>query len=574
MKSRPLRCFFLVCFAALGVGCFKDNPASTTGTKKQPKQVSPRTRVKPVPRLASLSLEPTWLDQSWLAAIVQDYKVLFPYIGPDVRGSGLYHAATTLRKNNLMDALKKSVPPNKKMSRRERILRGRVLLRAAEFYAELTTLVSSLSEHTYARRFALRKKLQLGKLFSLYQGRAFCLRKKFREAQAKFELAAKTTPDNRKPRLALWKTACVDGAKAEQIGEALSKVDLSKDPDAWADLHLLRAFLGLPVSKKAQTPTPRAELYLALAQQAAKISYPSLRAAMDEETIKENDVDATLEYHDPGLPWLLKRYHAQKALDFFQTREKTDAAAAWLEARALAILGEKTKALAVLEGFLKEPPKSMDWDLQLFSMSLTASDLHLRAKLFREVLKPADDKSAVESLRQLAKTQTTCPARLWIADAWLQRENSKEAYDYVLSCMNTMDTLRKSLDQMIAKPGDGAKFISQTRLTRYALRVFFQVASQAALRFGDKERAMRWMEFLHQKDEPYKIGGDNQAAQILLTARAYLGMSRWGVAYIFLGKNRQTYTSLTQPWALLGTLRIIIGMSANDGGGGPGPKGD
>jgi hypothetical protein len=156
----------------------------------------------------------------------------------------------------------------------------------------------------------------------------------------------------------------------------------------------------------------------------------------------------------------------------------------------------------------------------------------------------------------------------------LQREKTPLHYNTILACAGLSSDLQKQLQTSLDAPTDGAKYLAQNRLTRYALRAFFQTAAQAALVFGDREQAMRWFEFLHQKDQPYQIGGDNQAAQILSTARAYLRMSRWGVAYLFLGKNRQIYPSLTQPWALLGTLRIFRGMSANDGGGGPGPKGD
>lgn len=577
--------WFLIGLFLAHIGCTKTDPptTNTTNTTSPPntrKAASSNASSQPaLPRavLPKATLDPTWWPQSWLAAIVSDYKVLFPLLGPQVRGTETHRAAMALRKNDLMAYLKKPVDPKKKMSRDAHILRGRLLLRAARFYAELSELVLALSEDVFSQRFALRNRLQIGQLLPLYRGRLFCLRKNFKAAQEQWTLAEKITPPNRRSRLAFWKALCQDTPLAQK-NSLLEQSDFSKDPDNWADWSLARAFFGLSPNNKPQTPTPRAELYLALTQDAKTIAYDALRSVMDEETIKEGDVDATLEYYDPGLPWLLAQYHARKALHAFQQIDPSDPSAALGQAEAFALLGSHKQATQAVHLFLKTPPKQIDWAMQVFSPFLTPNDLLLRARLLHLRLLSSTDKTAhktaQDGLQQLHQQHPHCPARLWIAETSLYRENTPKHYNTILACADLSTDLLKQLQTSIDQQTDGAKYVAQNRLTRYALRAFFQTAAQSALFHGDRERAVRWFEFLHQKDQPYQIGGDNQAAQILSTTRAYLRMSRWGVAYFFLGKNRQTYPSLTQPWALLGTLRIFRGMSANDGGGGPGPKGD
>ena len=102
--------------------------------------------------------------------------------------------------------------------------------------------------------------------------------------------------------------------------------------------------------------------------------------------------------------------------------------------------------------------------------------------------------------------------------------------------------------------------VLQNSLHTFLLRSVTQWASMGVLRHKKSYLAVRWMETLHHKAALYKIGGRNQADQIVQTAMAYTLAGKMGVATEFCLKNRQSYPALNQHWALLGTLRILRGM--------------
>jgi hypothetical protein len=514
----------------------------------------------------------TWLpekawQESWLAAMVADHQVLLPLLGTVHRDTGRYKAAKALQSNDLMAFSKLPLQAISKLPTEELILRGRIALRMARLYRELYDLNLQLTQEVYERRLALKGKLQAGRLLPLYLGRLLCLLGKEGEAATQWKLAEAQIPPQRKARLALWQRVC-STPKAERsgLGEMLAKLDDKDDPDLLAERNLLAAFFSISVPPSKSASTPRATLYEALTKGIEKLpELSALRLPLDQETIQEEGVDATLEYYDPAQAWLLLHFHAKRAQALFSSAQASDPAALWGIAHASMLLGQGERARQAWKQLLEKPPTALHWPLQLFSSRLTPKDLVFEAHTYLALLQ-ADEKARLAKLQELTKG-AACPQRLLSASLWFAQTKDNKAYEEILDCVALMPTLQERIKKAESGSTMGSKLFLQMRLRRYAWRAFYLPASQAALSRGDGEPAMRWMEFLHQKDEPYKIGGDNQAAQMVLTARAYLRMGHWGTANLFFAKNRQDYPSLHQPWVLLGTLRIFRGM-----GGSVGPK--
>lgn len=513
----------------------------------------------PVVRSAPLKVRKHWDKNHWVAGVRKDPNALLSLFKtlPD-QDADAYKDLLALLKGRVKRALMRSDKVTAKKSDMARHLRARLHLRRARYFRQGYDFSMMLSTQVYGQRSALAKQLKLGLLFRYYFGRLLCLRGQAKKAAVQLDKALAEAPKKVHGRIQLWKTLCQETDKAK-VAAALKNLDFSKDPRGWAEAQFLAWRAGIQLKKELPSPTPRAQLFAAVRKgKPFQARAAALRKPAEIEEIQESGFKGELKFFDPAPMLVLSHYHAGRALSWLKGLKKASGLSPILKAEAHLLRNEKTQAIALLKAYVSKPPASLQTATLLFSRHLSKTDvLDFARFLLAGVLTGKERETQVKALSKHGLPSTVFASLLNRKPGKAEMEVFDKAAMWIA---DSVKGYKKSLSKAAEKKETGAMLVLQNSLHTFLLRSVTQWASMGVLRHKKSYLAVRWMETLHHKAAPYKIGGRNQADQIVQTAMAYTLAGQMGVATEFCLKNRQSYPALNQHWALLGTLRILRGM--------------
>lgn len=546
-------CVSMLALAMLLPGCPSRKQSSKNSTNSKEPAVAARQG-------SVIKGRKGWVKSTWVDAVRRNPDALLALFKTlPAKDAEAFRDLLALLKGKTRRALLRPDKHDANRSDMARHLRARLHLRRARYFQQGYQFSMLLSDRVYSQRSALATQLKLGRLFRYYYGRLLCLQGKEKKAQAQLKQALTQSPAKVHARIRLWSQLCTE-TRAEKVSAALAALDLSKDPDGWAEAQFLAWRANVTLKKPLPAPTPRAALFAAARKGTSfQPKASTLRDPAETEEIKEGEFKGELKFYDPAMMLVLSHHHASRAVSWLKGLKKPSGLSPVLLAEAHLLRGAKDKANALLRSLLAKPPAKVETTTLLFSRHLSKEDVvaHARYLLARslpkkeaETMRAQLSKEGLPSalLAGLLSTSQTSSARVALLEhsfAWIQRE--VKAY-------------RKTLRDMSDKKDKGAMLLQQNSLASFLLRYVTTSASKGAVRSQKSYLAVRWMETLHHKATPYKIGGRNQAAQIVQTAMAYTLAGKMGVATEFCLKNRDLYPALNQHWALLGTLRILRGM--------------
>jgi hypothetical protein len=553
---------FLLCYSC---SCRRDSSKKVNNAQIETSN-TPSSKPVTDPELALLAAEtqmqPHWLEQTWLDNIAKNFEILQQLF--DQQKSAQHRDVVALLQNNYQEIQTDNLQDISKLSPAHRVLRARLHLRLAHFYDAAYSLALQLHLETMKQRLDRRQKLNLGQLFYYYYARILCLMGQYQTAQEQLAIARQQVNARYHQRIDAWAMACTpEPAKRSNSAQKLAQLSQIEDPDTLAEWILLHFYFDLSPQIYANIWQNRPWQYN------AKV----LKGLIHTEHIKEGDIETSLEYYDPSILWIAMRYHAQSALQYLQTLPSSDLFAPFLLAQCYQLIAQRSRAIAEWQRFIHQPPIAFDWAYVVFSSHQTLADFIAYAKV--QLALAQSDKKAPDSISSLLEVaKDGYPARalagwgLLQLDLTAQADIAKRAWfwlragSHLAQQLDTILLKRYSTQKQSLK---GANAIFELRLQQYATRSLYLWSSQAALINRAPDKALRWLEILHEKEIPYQIGRDNQPLQILWTTRAYMQAGRWEVSTLFMAKNKENFPAIEQLWSLFRLMRIYRGMGYTAG---------
>lgn len=533
-------------------------------------------------QLSKTSLRKDWQKESWVDQILQKPKTIPVFLSQQPARRKVLAA---MWENRWGDALE-GIPADVQNKPGVRIVAARLYLRMARFYRASFRLSAGLNLGRLKKRLERAKKIKLGAYFSYHYGRQLCLSGFRKEAVSHLTKVANDAKHPRHGRAKAWLAVCRLGRGTVAEPKAFTGIDTKTDPEVATELLLLKHLYGAR-APDATTNSKRFKWFLlALGKGKVDATAETIKGMGDEESIKEGEIEASLEYFDPLVLRTLQVVYAKKALDALANVPKADRFAPFYRGRAHHLLMQPAKATQAYTAFLGALPKEINWSYMMFSWRhsiafLKAEATYHRARLMKRN-HPAKAKQAFQALSR-EPYPASCLGYVGLLSATSKKEAKvrKRAYLFLLTGVLQAEALQKKLfvaytkassatapkgatdaDKTLWKqraPAAGA--ILKWRLHRYVARSFLMWASEGALLYGDPSSAEGWMEQLHNKDKAYEIGGFNEPFQFILTTRVYINAGKMGIATMFLSKARKSLPALTQAWSLLRILRIYKGTS-------------
>lgn len=565
---RPFGALLALCAVLALVACKE-------GAKPSTRKVVKKKEIK---------VQKDWLKDSWMEQVLAQPKAVPAFFqASEERRNDLaamwenrWHTVAAKARNY------KSLKPG------HRAVLTRLNLRLARFYMSAYELGTSLNMLRLEKRRQRVKSKSKGALLAYYYGRQLCLIGRYKAGQEALTQAQKEAPASHQSRIAAWKLSCVaktDASKAA-LPDKLKALSFAKDKDGVAELTLLQHYYDLKMNKQTQDGD-RSTFFGRLLDDGKRMKRSSvLQGIVETEEIKQGEITATLEYHDPLVYWALMTYHARQALSAVSLAEKVDRYAPFYKAEALLLLKRRKEAKASYQAFLKNPPKKVSWPWMLFSRRWSPGFLQEEARFAMVMMQAARDRAGADkALQEMAAkgyplTSMAALGRLMLSQPD-KKALRKELFGQLRLGAEWAEKASKELFVRFTKAGEvkapkgataaqqaaaqqqaaAAGAIIKWQLYRYTLRPLYLWASRGALMANQPAFAERWMERLHRKDTPYQLGGMNEAYQFILTAHAYLRVGKMGISTLYFAKCKQTYPSLTQLWSLLRTLRLYKGAS-------------